>query len=68
MSDYKEEVYLYEEGEELRIFGSISALCQAKNLKPDRFYTHFGRNKNRVYDLKGIKISIIKIERSRLKK
>jgi len=39
--------YLNKKTNEVLVFGSISALCKHTGMKPDNFYTHFGRlNKN----------------------
>ena len=45
-------IYLYinKITNELRVFGSLVALCSATGLKKDRFYTHFGRNKNKDFE------------------
>ena len=59
-------IYLYinKLTNEPRVFGSLVALCSATELKKDRFYTHFGRNKNTEFENKEIRIVKLKIERS----
>ena len=49
---------------ELKAYGSLVALCSATGLKKDRFYTHFGRNKNKEYENEEIRIVKLQIERS----
>lgn len=59
-------IYLYinKLTNEPRVFGSLVALCSATGLKKDRFYTHFGRNKNKGYENEEIRIVKLAIERS----
>lgn len=59
-------IYLYinKLTNEPRVFGSLVALCSATGLKKDRFYTHFGRNKNKEYENEEIRIVKLQIERS----
>ena len=59
-------IYLYinKLTNEPRVFGSLVALCSATGLKKDRFYTHFGRNKNKEFENEEIIIVKLQIERS----
>ena len=60
-------IYLYtnKSTSETRAFGSLVALCSNTGLKKDRFYTHFGRNKNTEYENKDVKIIKVELERSK---
>jgi hypothetical protein len=43
-------IYLNKETNEARIFGSITSLCNATKIKPDKLYTCFSRNKLKEYE------------------
>lgn len=57
-------IYQNKETNDLRVFGSITALCKAMDLKPDNLYTAFGRNKLKEFENKNYRIVKCKIERS----
>ena len=59
-------IYLYinKLTNEPKVFGSLVALCSVLELKKDRFYTHFGRNKNTSYENDDYRIVKLAIERS----
>ena len=57
-------IYVNKTTNELKSFGSLVALCSATGLKKDRFYTHFGRKKNKEYENKEIRIVKTEIIRS----
>ena len=57
-------IYINKTTNEPRAFGSLVALCYALELKKDRFYTHFGRNKNTSYENDDYRIVKLAIERS----
>lgn len=59
-------IYLYinKLTNEPRVFGSLVALCSAMELKKDKFYTHFGRNKKTTYENQEYTIYKLEIERS----
>jgi len=47
-----------------RIFGGISVMCKNTDLKPDRLYTHFGRdNKNIEFENENYRIAKLEVER-----
>ena len=57
-------IYLNKETNEARIFGSITSLCNATNIKPDNLYTQFSRNKLKEYENDLYRIVKTKIERA----
>ncbi len=57
-------IYLNKETNEARIFGSITSLCSAKNIKPDNLYTCFSRNKLNEFENDSYRIIKTKIERA----
>mgnify|MGYP003153301688 CR=1 FL=1 len=57
-------IYLNKETNEARIFGSITSLCNATKIKPDKLYTCFSRNKLKEYENDNFRIVKTKIERA----
>ena len=57
-------IHINKKNSEARIFGSITSLCKATNIKPDNLYTCFGRNNLKVYENDSYKIIKTNIERS----
>lgn len=57
-------IYLNKEKSDLRVFGSLKALCVAVGLKVDNFYTHFGRKGNTEFECDTYKIVKAEIERA----
>ena len=56
-------IYINKETGEARIFGGITALCKAIGLKPDNFYTHFGRKRLKEFENESYRIIKTAIER-----
>ena len=57
-------IYLNKETKEARIFGSIIALSNATEIKPDNLYTIFSRNKAKEHETNEFRIVKTKIERA----
>lgn len=57
-------IYLNKETNEARIFGSITALCNATGIKPDNLYTCFSRNKLKEFENDQYRIIKTPIERA----
>lgn len=57
-------IYLNKLTKEARIFGSITALSNAKGIKPDNLYTIFSRNKVKEHETNEYRIIKTKIERA----
>lgn len=49
---------------QILLFGSLVALCNYTGLKKDRFYTHFGRNKETEFENSDFRILKTKLIRS----
>ena len=56
-------IYLNKKTNKADIFGSISALCKYTKMKPDNFYTHFGRLGNVVFENETVRIVKCTIKR-----
>lgn len=57
-------IYLNKQTNQLRCFGSVTALSNATGLKPDNLYTQFSRNKVKEYENDKYRIVKTKIERA----
>ena len=55
--------YLNKENNKAEIFGSISDLCKHTGMKPDNFYTHFGRLNNTEFENENVRIVKCEIKR-----
>jgi len=55
--------YLNKENNKAEIFRSISALCKHTGMKPDNFYTHFGRLNNTEFENENVRIVKCEIKR-----
>ncbi len=55
--------FLNKKTNEAEIYGGISALCSDTGMKPDNFYTHFGRLKNTEFENENVRIVKRKIKR-----
>jgi len=56
-------IYLNKNTREALIFGGISRLCRDTGLKPDNFYTHFGRLGNVEFENENVRIVKTEIKR-----
>ena len=56
-------IYLNKETNEARIFGGVTSLCNATNIKPDNLYTVFGRKKLKEFENGKYRIVKTPIER-----
>ena len=56
-------IYLNKHNRDAFIFGSISALCKHTGMKPDNFYTHFGRLGNVEFENENVRIIKTEIKR-----
>lgn len=56
-------IYLNKETNQLRCFGSVSALCEATGIKPDNLYRVFSRNKEKEFENESYRIVKVDIER-----
>jgi len=57
-------IYINKENNKARIFGSITSLSKATNIKPDNLYTCFSRNKLKEFENDSYRIIKTKLERS----
>ncbi|HAF27726.1 MAG TPA: hypothetical protein DCG75_01640 [Bacteroidales bacterium] len=55
--------YLNKQNKEALIFGSITSLCRYTGMKPDNFYTHFGRLNNTEFENENVRIVKTEIKR-----
>jgi len=55
--------YLNKHNKEALIFGSITSLCRYTGMKPDNFYTHFGRLGNTEFENENVRIVKTEIKR-----
>jgi len=56
-------IYLNKKNRDAFIFGSISSLCKHTGMKPDNFYTHFGRLGNTEFENDSVRIVKTEIKR-----
>lgn len=57
-------IYLNKETNELRCFGSITALSKATGIKPDNLYTNFNRKALKEFENDKYRIVKTELERS----
>ena len=57
-------IYLDKETNELRCFGSITALSKATGVKPDNLYTNFNRKSLKEFENDKYRIVKTELERS----
>lgn len=57
-------IYLNKETNQLRCFGSITALSKATGIKPDNLYTNFNRKALNEFENDSYRIVKVNIERS----
>ena len=57
-------IYLNKETNQLRCFGSITALSKSTGIKPDNLYTNFNRKALNEFENDSYRIVKVNIERS----
>jgi len=57
-------IYLNKENNNLRCFGSITALSKATGIKPDNLYTNFNRKGLSEFENDSYRIVKVEVERS----
>ena len=57
-------IYLNKENNSLRVFGSVTALCNATDINPNKIYNVFGRKGLNEFENEYYRIVRVKIERA----